>query len=265
MTNPVFNSPIFNPIMSAPYPNVLLSDKIASAFADPMVWDVEDRSAVALQGYSGGTMGTALQFGRRLDQLAAPLGRSIGIAQVSVTGAFLGGPTPHFSPSFVMGTPPNLFNVIINQINAAITAQSGNLVGFTWIQGEADAGNGAAAGSYAANLRTFRDTLRSTYPNALFVFNRVNCRNFPSLALIPQVRAAEEDVAKDTGCRMFNCDDIPLPNGAHYDAQGYYELGNRAAECAWSLQNGVSISGSGTAWRTVNVPQMGPKIGENNN
>lgn len=248
-----------------PYAPVLLSDKIASAYSDPLVWDVEDRSAVSLQGYAGGTMGTAMGLGRRLDQLCSPAGVTVGISQVSVTGTLLGGATPHWDPNGTLPTGTNLFHVWINQALAAQTAMSGTVVGAVWIQGEADAGNLAAAQAYGTNLAAWLAALRTTFPGIYVVLNRLNIHDFPGLANVDLVRQGELALAaNDPRVRVISCDDIPLPNGAHYDAQGYWELGVRCAEAAAALRLGGTVSGQDSLWRTYTGTEVGGLTGQRN-
>lgn len=248
-----------------PYAPVLLYDKIASAYADPMVWDVEDRAGVSLQGYSGGTMGTAMGLGRRLDQLYKGSGNTVGIAQCSVTGTFLAGATNHWDPNGSLPSGTNLFHIGLNQCAAATGGSGGTVVGGVYVQGEADAGNGAAASGYFTTLQSLVSAERAQFgAGYLLVLVRMNIRNFPSLALTHTVRAAEEAVAAaDPLIALVETDDLPLPNGAHYDAQGYWELGNRCAEAAAQLRfKGARGPSIGSSWRTTLLAQTGSRAGE---
>lgn len=192
--------------------------------APPFTWDLE-RGPIALAPRPGGNQGI---FGPELT-----LGRALiesdyehALVKMAIGSTLL---ATHWRP--VGGTFPTaeepLFDRWIAQLHEAETALDGEVVGVVWVQGEADAGNLAAANAYAANLTTLISEFRARFPDTWWVINRLHAASGGSFN--STVRAHQDSVASTVaGVRIIGCDDLGLL-GAHFTGDGYVELGRRFA------------------------------------
>jgi hypothetical protein len=125
-----------------------------------------------------------------------------------------------------------LFKKLITTVNIQFDANTDQLAGILWMQGEADAKYLPAAKQYAGNLNRFVNALRSELksPNALFVMGSVNppLDLFPSTAIVQH--AQKVSASRIRNLRLVRTDDLDKRNDhLHYNTAGQLELGKRFA------------------------------------
>ena len=125
-----------------------------------------------------------------------------------------------------------LYDRLMEKVNAAIKGKKVDTISFVWMQGERDAKEGHSA-VYAASLKGLIGQLRTDLKrdDITVVIGRLSdC--LKNNEHWDGVRAAQIKVAEDEAAGAWvDTDDLKGPNdGLHYDKPGYAELGKRFAE-----------------------------------
>ncbi len=130
----------------------------------------------------------------------------------------------------------DIYDQLIEAVNAALDGKKPDSVVFVWMQGERDAKAGWQAAYYDA-LRGTVEQLRADLktPEIGVVVGRLS-DHLKDHAGWDAVRAAQEKVAADEPLGAWvDTDDLNGNDGLHYNKQGYAELGQRFADQATEL------------------------------
>jgi hypothetical protein len=187
-------------------------------------------------GYMPFEFGPELSFGYRLKQLYP--NDDIYLVKLGITSTSLAG---DWNPT--SGAVYNLFKQrVTNAINNLKADQkTPEIAGMVWMQGEQDATDGGAASAYAANLKNFITTVRSTFnaPNMKFVAGRIttDVAQWAGTGQTSQVRNALWNVGNTAAWYKYgvanascvNTDDLEKAYYEHYGTQGQIDLGIRFA------------------------------------
>jgi len=178
-------------------------------------------------GNGGSNFGPEVAFGRAIKD-ALP-GDTIYLVKYAVNGTALFNDWKPTTGAQYIG--------FMNTVNAALAHLDNNgidyeISGMIWMQGEADASEGQAAG-YETNLRNFISVVRTELgtPEMPFIIARVLTFYENPVGQADIVRAAQVAVAESTPyVSWFDSDNYqvanPISNPGHYGTQGQLDLGN---------------------------------------
>jgi hypothetical protein len=131
------------------------------------------------------------------------------------------------------GKNGDLYDQLLQKVNAALADKRPDSVAFVWMQGERDAKAGWQAAYYEA-LRGTVEQLRADlkHPHVAVVVGRLS-DHLKGDAAWDAVRAIQEKVAADEPLAAWvdtdDLNDNAGKNGLHYNKPGYAELGRRFA------------------------------------
>ncbi len=142
------------------------------------------------------------------------------------------------SPSYPVGAPPSMLTQIITYTTQRMAVHGitdPSKVIFDLAQGEGDIGGTYA--TYLANLGTFVTALRVAFPGSWFGLLRLSNRN----DLAGNVRSAQESfISTLANAYIYDADDQPLRDAAHYTDDAYTIVGIRAADAVIGAISGAT-------------------------
>ena len=181
--------------------------------------------------------GPEITFGRSI--LEKNKGKKIALIKSSMGGTSLSsGWRPEYGPQW--------FDMVEDVTDGmAILCQDCNpvIVGFMWMQGEADAMSQGSAEAYEQNLTNFIQAVKTEFavPDLAFVIGQISKSSVYPYGEV--VRQAQLNVSKNVpNTALVITYDLALQDIYHYDTNGVMELGYRFANAMDALDSDVYLA-----------------------
>ncbi len=144
-----------------------------------------------------------------------------------------------FRPPSSGGTVGSCFTATVNEMTAAINELKANytveVIGYCWMQGEADAMDLTCSNAYEVNLTNYINDLRTALnlPDLPFVIGMIDVQ--PDVPYCSKIRQAEMNVAmKVPYVTIFDTQGFQT-NGLYFQGTGMIELGHRFAQALYGV------------------------------